>query len=140
MGYDIILPPYRAIVPNASLLAANERLNWGYKWAEADKMLEVGTGDGVVIFVLDTAGATQHPDLVGQQLEGGKYNRNFTNDKSPDDAHGHGHHCAGIAAAAMNEQGIRGGSPKRFDTPPIWKFPDTGKSFLCPSEGRHLPG
>lgn len=61
---------------------------WGVQAVRADT--SPATGAGVVVAVLDTGIAPNHPAFAGVQL----VRRNFTAE-SDDDLHGHGTHCAG---------------------------------------------
>lgn len=62
----------------------------------------------VRVAILDTGVDTDHPDLVDRLVLEDAWD--FVNeDPSPEDDHGHGTHCAGIAAAASdNGEGIAG--------------------------------
>ena len=51
------------------------------------------------IAILDTGVDTSHPDLAAKLLPGKDF---INNDNDPNDDHGHGTHCAGIAAAITN--------------------------------------
>ncbi|MBN2805403.1 MAG: S8 family serine peptidase, partial [Prolixibacteraceae bacterium] len=65
------------------------------------------TGKGVVIGIIDTGIDYNHPDLSNGKVIGGY---DFVNeDDDPMDDHGHGTHCAGIAAA--NGPGLTGVAP-----------------------------
>jgi subtilisin family serine protease len=65
------------------------------------------TGKGVVIGIIDTGIDNTHPDLSNGKVIGGYDFVN--NDDDPMDDHGHGTHCAGIAAA--NGPGLKGVAP-----------------------------
>lgn len=65
------------------------------------------TGKGVVIAIMDTGIDTTHQDLSNGKVIGGYDFVN--NDADPMDDHGHGTHCAGIAAA--NGSGLKGVAP-----------------------------
>lgn len=71
------------------------------------------TGKKAAIFILDTAGEWDHTDLGN---EGNKYKGNSTPDPSRD-ARGHGHLCAGVAAAKDNGFGCRGVAPDALVIP-----------------------
>ncbi|MBX7136170.1 MAG: S8 family peptidase [Fimbriimonadaceae bacterium] len=60
----------------------------------------------IVIAIIDTGIDLNHPDLAGKIVAGYDF---VNNDTSPMDDHGHGTHCAGIAAAKTdNGMGIAG--------------------------------
>lgn len=77
---------------------------------QAEAAWEVETGkDTVVIAIVDTGVDTNHPDLRPQLVPG--WNAIGHNTNVSDD-HGHGTHCAGIAAAAGDDNtGIVGLAP-----------------------------
>ena len=61
---------------------------------------DLGTGNAsAIVAILDTGVDLDHPDLVTSLLAG--YDT-FNNDPDPEDDHGHGTACAGIAAAKGN--------------------------------------
>lgn len=67
------------------------------------------TGKGVVTAIVDTGVDTGHPDLAAHMVGG--WNTVDNNENARDD-HGHGTHCAGIAAAlANNKVGVAGIAP-----------------------------
>ncbi|MFL5734721.1 MAG: S8 family serine peptidase [Chloroflexia bacterium] len=80
---------------------------WGVTQVKAEQAWDVTTGsDSIVIAILDTGTAGNHPDLEGKVLPG--WNALCSCDNSSDD-HGHGTYTAGIAAAASNNgQGVVG--------------------------------
>ena len=82
---------------------------WNLHAIGAEKAWETGTGAGRTIAVVDTGVDLQHADLQGKLLPG----RNFVDEGSPaQDAHGHGTHVAGIAAALTdNRAGVAGTAP-----------------------------
>jgi thermitase len=62
-----------------------------------------------VLAIVDTGIDANHPDLAGKVLPGWDM---VDNDNDPKDGHGHGTHCAGIAAALTNNKvGIAGIAP-----------------------------
>lgn len=60
----------------------------------------------IIVAIVDTGIDFNHPDLAGKVVQGYDF---VNNDTSAMDDHGHGTHCAGIAAAKTdNNQGIAG--------------------------------
>ncbi|MEA2075956.1 MAG: S8 family serine peptidase, partial [Euryarchaeota archaeon] len=81
-----------------ALPAINASTAWDY---------EKGNKSVVKIAIVDTGVQHDHPDIAANYVSGGYDWSNDDND--PYDDHGHGTHCAGIAAAVMdNEEGIAG--------------------------------
>jgi thermitase len=72
----------------------------------APKLLDMETAwntstgrSDVIIAVIDSGVSTSHPEFAGRLLPGYDFS---DNDNDPNDADGHGTHCAGIAAAKGN--------------------------------------
>lgn len=89
---------------------ASQTTSWGYTDIAADSAHDLGvTGEGVDIAVLDTGVDTRHSDL---RIAGG---RDCTDwwpwSTDYDDDNGHGTHCAGIATAHDNDNGVVGVAP-----------------------------
>lgn len=84
---------------------------YGPKVTQADKAWAVTKSDpSVVVAVIDTGVDLNHPEFKGKLVAG---TNTAEPGKPPMDDHGHGSHCAGIAAAAMdNGAGIIGMAPK----------------------------
>jgi subtilisin family serine protease len=80
-----------------ALPAINASTAWDYEKGNAS----------VTIAIVDTGIQSDHPDIAANYAPGGY---DWVNDDSnPYDDHGHGTHCAGIAAAVMdNGEGIAG--------------------------------
>ncbi len=74
-------------LPASAPLAAT--VDWGITAVGADT--SPFTGDGIVVAVLDTGIDPTHVAFNGVTLT----QQNFTDDADPNDAHGHGTHCAG---------------------------------------------
>ena len=85
---------------------------WMYQWGaariEADKAWNVQKGDSaILVAVVDTGISYDHPDLKTNYVPLG-YDW-VNNDTDPMDDNGHGTHCAGIIAAALNNSiGVAG--------------------------------
>ena len=81
---------------------------WSPKKIAADAAWDLGYGSqDVLVIVVDTGVYYTHPDLASNYVAGGYDWVNKDND--PLDDNGHGTHCAGIVAAAINNgEGIAG--------------------------------
>jgi len=96
-----------------------EVLPWGVNHIDADLVWgsEANIGSGVDVAIVDSGIDKQHPDLVAN-IAGGI---NYIGKGSPwkrrvdpdawDDEDGHGTFCAGVVAAADNEEGVIGVGP-----------------------------
>ncbi len=99
-------------VPMHALTPAEDPLI-GQQWAlpviDAATAWPSADGTGIVVAVVDTGVADDHPDLIGQLVTG----RNIINGTDdPYDYHGHGTHVAGIIAASTNNGvGVAGAAP-----------------------------
>lgn len=83
-----------------------QNIPWNINLVKAPNAWRKGiTGKGVNLAILDT-GITKHPDL---KISGGV--SFIPGSTSYDDLHGHGTHCAGIAAAKNNKIGVVGVAP-----------------------------
>lgn len=73
----------------------------------ATQAWDIGKGSSdIIIAIIDTGCDLTHPDLIGRFTAGYDY---VNNDSDPSDDNGHGTFCAGIAAAATDNQlGIAG--------------------------------
>ncbi len=65
-----------------------------------------GSGKATWIWILDTGMDMDHPDLNVQTNS--TYAKSFVPGQAVEDGHGHGTHCAGIAAAKSNTIGVVG--------------------------------
>ncbi|MDW8060726.1 MAG: S8 family serine peptidase [Thermomicrobium sp.] len=89
----------------------------------------IGRSD-VIVAVIDSGVALEHPDLAGQLLPGYDY---LHRDPVPEDEVGHGTAVAGIIAAAVNGIGIVGGAPN-VRILPLKVGDQTGASSLSIAE------
>ncbi|GJM22257.1 MAG: hypothetical protein DHS20C15_21720 [Planctomycetota bacterium] len=98
---DVLLQPVDA--PNDPYWM----LQWGPPKVSATEAWEVAPGDAdCVIAIIDSGVLTSHVDLDERYAWGYDF---YANDSNPTDTHGHGTHCAGIAAAeADNGVGVAG--------------------------------
>lgn len=103
----IQLPDYIAIP--VAFSTADQVVDWGHNFLKTKDFWLKSRGEKAVIFVLDTAGQFDHPDLTANCIP--VLNKNFTSDATMADEHGHGTHCAGIAAAVDNGFGVVGCAP-----------------------------
>ncbi len=107
-GVSFAVPNYIRhvmLTPNDEQYASQQQ--WGVTQVKAEQAWDITTGsDGIIIAIVDTGTAGDHPDLQGKVIGG----RNFVNDTdNASDDFGHGTYTAGIAAAASNNgQGIVG--------------------------------
>jgi subtilisin family serine protease len=108
------LPGVRGVEPNArvqAVTAPNDPYFADYQWnlrqIRAPEAWDLTTGDRrVIIAIVDTGIALDHPDLAGKLEPGINL---VTPDQPPNDDNGHGTHVAGIAAAATNNaEGVAG--------------------------------
>jgi subtilisin family serine protease len=85
--------------------ALAQSVPWGIDRVDADVVHDNGdTGNGADIAIVDTGIDADHPDLQANLGVG----EDFTGSGSWDDGNGHGTHCAGIADAVDNSQGVVG--------------------------------
>ena len=86
-----------------------ETLPWGVDRVDADRAHADGyTGSGGDIAILDTGIDSDHPDLAANLGTGRAYVDSTTGSEPWDDDEGHGTHCAGIADAVDNSEGVVG--------------------------------
>lgn len=85
-------------------------LQWGPQKIQAPQAWDVTrSSSSVRIAIVDTGVQANHPDLNGKVINGWDF---VYDDSVPNDANGHGTHCAGIAAATTNNGiGIAGMAP-----------------------------
>ncbi|QLG62149.1 S8 family peptidase [Halorarum salinum] len=103
-------PDVRYVELNGTMRALDQQLTWGVDRVDAEVATANGsTGAGGDVAILDTGIDSDHPDLVDNLGEG----RAFVSAKGPyaedwDDDNDHGTHCAGIADAVDDGEGVRG--------------------------------
>jgi subtilisin family serine protease len=104
-GVEIRLPDFEITEVVSSL---SEVVDWGLINAGVPNTWTKTQGEGVTVFLLDTAGKTFHSDLANNVAGGA----NFSSSKSFEDVSSHGTHCAGIICAEKNGGGVVGVAPK----------------------------
>ncbi|MFC7082300.1 S8 family peptidase [Halorussus caseinilyticus] len=98
-------PKVRYVEDDGTVRALSQTLPWGVDRVDADVLHSNGeTGNGADIAILDTGIDDDHPDLQANLGTG----KDFTGTGTWDDDNGHGTHCAGIANAINNSQGVVG--------------------------------
>ncbi|QLG27205.1 S8 family serine peptidase [Halorarum halophilum] len=103
-------PDVRYVEHNGTMHALAQQLTWGVDRVDADVATANGsTGAGADVAILDTGIDSDHPDLIDNLGSG----RAFASARGPyaeswDDDNDHGTHCAGIADADDNGEGVRG--------------------------------
>ena len=80
---------------------------WAHATINSPQAWDITTGStGVIIAIVDTGIDEGHPDLAAKIVPGYDF---VAGDADPHDEHGHGTHCAGIAAAITNNSlGVAG--------------------------------
>jgi len=99
---------YMDLVPNDTGYTNRQ---WAPQLAGAEEAWNITTGDNsIIIAVTDTGVDGTHPDLSGKVIAGYDTFHNIAiSANTNSDVHGHGTHCAGIAAAVgNNNQGMAG--------------------------------
>jgi len=104
-------PNVRYIENDGTMHAIGQTLPWGVDRVDADVLHTNGeTGDGADIAIIDTGIDDDHPDLQANVGVGKAYvdcsGSNCNEPWSDDD--NHGTHCAGIADAVDNSEGVVG--------------------------------
>ncbi|WP_265108612.1 S8 family peptidase [Halosolutus halophilus] len=98
-------PNVRYVEDEGTMQALAQTLPWGVDRVDADVLHSNGeTGNGADIAIIDTGIDADHPDLQANLGTG----EDFTGTGSWDDDNGHGTHCAGIADAVDNSEGVVG--------------------------------
>ncbi len=118
-------PNVRYVEENGTMEALGQTLPWGQDRVDSEVANSNGeTGAGADVAILDTGIDSDHPDLTANlgkgkayvtcDTKGGcRYGRKPADNtcyKSWDDDNDHGSHCAGIADAVNNSQGVVGAS------------------------------
>jgi hypothetical protein len=93
------------LIPNDEEYAAQQQ--WYITQIKAEQAWDVTTGSpNILIAIVDTGTAYDHPDLNGKRVGGHDF---YNNDDDPYDDNGHGTMTAGLAAAiGNNSEGIAG--------------------------------
>jgi len=109
---------------------------WGPKAIGAEHAWGIEQGESsVVIAIIDTGVDYTHPDM-GNYITGGYDWINRDND--PMDDHGHGTHCAGIAAATINNSlGVAGISRSGIMAEKVLNYQGSGTSSTTAEAVRH---
>ncbi|HDS44745.1 MAG TPA: PKD domain-containing protein [Methanomicrobia archaeon] len=102
-------PKIAYIVRDLEIYTMGEVYDWGVARIDADVVHAGGnTGEGIKVAILDTGIDYTHPDLAANYAGGTDC---ADKDDDPMDVGGHGTHCAGIVAAALNDAGVIGVAP-----------------------------
>lgn len=80
----------------------------GVSQIKAPDAWQISQGKGIKVYICDTGIAPNHPDLVGNLHAGKSF---VPSESTTEDFHGHGTHCAGTVAAALNDIGVVGVAP-----------------------------
>ncbi|MCU4716641.1 S8 family serine peptidase [Halapricum hydrolyticum] len=104
-------PDVRYVEENGEMHALGQTLSWGINRVDADVLHDNGeTGNGADVAIIDTGIDDDHPDLEANVGAG----KAFVDCKGPNcnyswsDDDDHGTHCAGIADAVNNSEGVVG--------------------------------
>lgn len=102
VSYDVVTEV--AAIPDDPYLVAG--MQWAPQQIQAPEAWDLSTGEDVIIAVVDSGVAPDHPDLRQRLIPG--YNLYDNNDNTADGC-GHGTHMAGIVAATTNNhEGVAG--------------------------------
>ena len=101
------LPPICFCLPGGPTPPASQAIPWNIRLVKADQVWSRATGRDVNVAIVDTGIDDDHPDL---SVSGGaSFVPGVT---SWDDDQGHGTHCAGVAGARNNTEGVVGVAPE----------------------------
>ncbi|QLD89342.1 S8 family serine peptidase [Natronomonas salina] len=101
----------RYVERDATVEALGQRLPWGVDRVDADVLHEHGeTGSGADVAIIDTGIDADHPDLQANLGAGVSYVdcQGSDCDRAWSDDNDHGTHCAGVAAAVDDSEGVVG--------------------------------
>ena len=102
-------PNVRYVEKNGRMQALAQTLPWGVDRVDADLAHDNGdTGAGADIAILDTGIDSDHPDLQANLGAGEAFVSCSGCNESWDDDNDHGTHCAGIADAVDDTEGVVG--------------------------------
>jgi subtilisin len=107
-------PNIRYVEKNGLVHAHAQTLPWGIDRVDADVAHSNGeTGNGADVAIIDTGIDDDHPDLQANVGEGRAFVRcsGSNCNYAWSDDNDHGTHCAGIAAAVDNSEGVVGVAP-----------------------------
>ena len=88
-----------------------ETIPTGVNQIKAPLAWDCSRGKGIAVAVLDTGIDANHPDLSPNYKAGTSF---VVGEPGPEDGNGHGTHCAGTIAAAINGAGVVGVAPAAY--------------------------
>jgi subtilisin len=98
----------RYVERDVEMETLDQTLPWGIDRVDAEVAHDAGeTGASADVAVIDTGIDSDHPDLVDNLGKGRAFLSGIESDNWEDD-NGHGTHCAGIADAVGNDEGVVG--------------------------------
>jgi len=98
----------RYVERDVEMETLDRTLPWGIDRVDAEVAHDAGeTGANADVAVIDTGIDSDHPDLVDNLGKGRAFLSGIESDNWEDD-NGHGTHCAGIADAVDNDEGVVG--------------------------------
>lgn len=91
--FDVSLPPFKVEKEYTVRSSESRPYSWGVGSLSVKEVWDRSTGTGVIAFVVDTEGKTQHPDVISSVVP--EYCKRFTNEPAEiESGHGHGLHVA----------------------------------------------